>query len=264
MRRSVPWLVALAVLTSCTSFGSTTEAPTVDAGDAAPGRTGYPAIVLADQPRLYLRLGDPAQARDEVTGSVMLFEGAAPGKTAGAIVNDPDTSYDFEGRVGVVKATPPFDFTGTQAFTLEAWVWLGTVTADFRHAVQLGDSGGASRDAVGLYVNSGAIEGLVFERWVNNTKQAVRVAPPASGAWHHVVGTYSGAQLQLFLDGALITSTADTRAHDAPLASPMVIGAKGSTFAASGWPGRLDEIAVYDKVLSSDRIAAHFKAGSAP
>ena len=32
----------------------------------------------------------------------------------------------------------------------------------------------------------------------------------------------------------------------------------------SGWLGRLDELAVYDKALGADRIKVHYTIGSAP
>jgi hypothetical protein len=44
---------------------------------------------------------------------------------------------------------------------------------------------------------------------------------------------------------------------------PMSVGAKGSTVGASAWPGRIDELAIYDKALAPDRVKKHFDVGSA-
>jgi hypothetical protein len=180
----------------------------------------------------------------------------------GAIAGDPDTSFDFEGIGGVITTTNLPTFTATNPFTLESWLWIDLATADYRHAFELGDSGGSTRSSVGVYVHTSTNEGLVFERWANGMKTAARVAPPSSQAWHHVVATYDGIDLFLYVDSALAATHADTKAQATTLAPPLVIGARGPVVGGSGWPGRIDEVAVYGRALSADRIRAHYVAGS--
>lgn len=88
------------------------------------------------------------------------------------------------------------------------------------------------------------------------------------GLWHHVVITYdstgSGVVKELYVDGYLRTSLVgpnDLR-YDA---SQLIIGAEGSIY----WCGNLlvgaiDEFAVYEGVLSADRIFRHYATAPEP
>jgi hypothetical protein len=227
-----------------------------EGGDAAPP-AAYPAVVLEDRPVAYFRFDDPASITDVVTGKRATAWGA-PGTAAGALVGDQDGSFDFEGHEAAIVPVPAWPLEGTRPFSFEAWIFLAESTNDFRHALYFGDGAGASRDAVGLYEHTG--EGLVFERWANGGKLSVATAAALFG-WYHVVATYDGLQLALFVDGRLVDTLPDARAHVSPLRAPVVLGAKGTTVGASGWRGRLDEVAFYDKALSSPRILRHYQVG---
>jgi hypothetical protein len=82
--------------------------------------------------------------------------------------------------------------------------------------------------------------------------------------WTHVAASYNGSRLAIFIDGApsgSMTITGDLCQNDQPLA----VGAKNAP--AKGileafWDGRLDDVRVYDRALSADRIAGLAKPAS--
>jgi len=90
----------------------------------------------------------------------------------------------------------------------------------------------------------------------NNCQAALTV-----GAWHHVVGTFDGKTLKLYLDGSL----ADTHASRAE-----TIGQGGALFLGKSegdpqfthnahFKGTIDEVRVYDRALSADEVRGHFR-----
>jgi hypothetical protein len=78
-----------------------------------------------------------------------------------------------------------------------------------------------------------------------------------SSRFHHIVGTYDGATMQLYYDGAWANSKAwnGSFATDAPLRFGWVPGTLSFT-------GQLDEIALYDDVLAEDKIRAHYQGAA--
>jgi hypothetical protein len=77
------------------------------------------------------------------------------------------------------------------------------------------------------------------------------------GIWHHVVGTYDGAALRIYLDGKLQAQTV-TSGPIGQNADAMTIGLNRSSIVnAEDFLGQVDEVAVYNTALSAARVAAH-------
>ncbi|MEI2639941.1 MAG: LamG domain-containing protein [Microthrixaceae bacterium] len=79
----------------------------------------------------------------------------------------------------------------------------------------------------------------------------------AVGEAHHLVGTYDGSHVRIFVDGVL--SAVQTKTGLLTGSGPFWIG-KNSVH---GYPfdGAIDEVAVYDSVLSPTQVTAHYQAG---
>ena len=69
--------------------------------------------------------------------------------------------------------------------------------------------------------------------------------------WTHVAGTYDGAQLRLYLNGSQVASQARTGSLQVT-GSPLRIG--GNTYSTEFFPGRIDEVRVYNRALSQSEI----------
>ena len=99
------------------------------------------------------------------------------------------------------------------------------------------------------------------------------VAAPLDGAWHQVVVTYQETYgtademaIQLYFDGQLANSTvvgdATWPAKLGPEFDHVVIGgANDIGWTWNNYKGLIDEFAIYDGILSAERIAAHYGAG---
>ena len=73
------------------------------------------------------------------------------------------------------------------------------------------------------------------------------------------MGTFDGATIRIYLDGALAGATAAGGAINNP-ASPSFLIGKNATSTAS-FNGLLEEVAIYGSALSTPRVLAHYQAG---
>jgi hypothetical protein len=253
------------------SDASTSDAPAADArpieADVQPADAGasetsldagnpYVLAVLSDAPVLYLRLEESSGvlARD-VTGEAKASyygnfrlgaEGAFPGSRA----------IELDGGLGGVVALDAFDFSGTKPFTLEAWYRPTGHDEVYRFVTNLdAPKVGGLRQTLGVWTQGGQ-NGLELERYVDGENRTVWRSLPTIGEFHHVVATYDGATLRLYVDTQLAGASADARPSHA--VGDLWFGSLDRYYGTL--IGDLDEVAVYDKALPVARIAAHYDA----
>ena len=177
------------------------------------------------------------------------FENSPTLGSQGIFVPLPDSSVTFDASNDrVVVADDPL--LRPSELTLEAWVYpeSGIGTND---AVLDKSTSTLRNDGYGLYHSSGNIS-----FFVNNTSSGLVSTPLAIGQWSHVVATYDGSRLRLFIDGELQSSKVlDESIHHST--APLRIGQGRSD--TTTWTGRLDEVAIYDQALSVEQILVHYQ-----
>jgi Tol biopolymer transport system component len=225
---------------------------------ALPEATRYERAVLADDPAAYWRLGDGADARvarDELQSSDAWPSGAMRRGAPGALAGDTDRGLDL-GGAGHLTITENFEFPGRAPFTLEAWIAPRDLNAQTRRIVSM-ESATTGANGDRGYLLGVRADGVWFQRYLEGRATAVR-APVRAGAWTHVVATYDGERMRLYLDGTE-RSAAPSQLALLPARHPMTVGAKQGQWLR--YRGGLDELAVYRRALPPERVAAHFAAG---
>lgn len=232
--------------------------------DAANANGSYVETVLADHPIAYWRLGEAtgaSSAKSEVGSIACSLNGPMTWSAPGATANDANTALQLDGE-GTLDCGNRFDFTGVQPFTLEAWLRVDTLDQVYRFAFAKRDEGAAGGIAAYALVLH-APEGISFQRQIANVDHGVTMPftiplTMPTTAFRHVVGVYTGAELQLFSDGDLVATTPDDRSAPS-IDAPFRIGSfqLGTSY---GFVGTLDELAIYDKAVSAERIHAHYLA----
>lgn len=224
---------------------------------AVPSGLPYAKLVEADGPSAYWRLGETSggSANDlSGHGAMGTYEGDVVLGQQGAIADDPDGAVRLAGGYISVPDSPAVSLTGP--FTIEAWIKVTT----------------AAQQGIVEKYDKPAFNGFVFRTVMGNklfaqTLTASQPLPPGvsgpttvlPGLWHHVAAVFDGSALSVYLDGARQASVAST-ASPTDGAGTLKLGARGDDANArlAGW---LDEVAIYPKALSANRLKEHFVKG---
>jgi hypothetical protein len=83
------------------------------------------------------------------------------------------------------------------------------------------------------------------------------------GNWYHLVGTYDGSAVKIYVTGKLIASAPASGAMS-DYGRPLRIGAFDNLSGSDSYtPGLIDEVGIYNRSLSTNEIALLYGAGSA-
>ncbi len=223
-----------------------------------PPGSPYELSVLADDPDGFWRLGDAPDARvarDETQGADAEHHGAVRLSAPGALTGDADTAIDLAG-LGHVRIAQDFGFAGRAPFTLEAWVSPRELGSQTRRIFS-SETAATGYNGDRGYLLGVRENGIFFQRYRDGRATAIG-APVRAGVWTHVVATYDGQYMRLFVDGAE-RATARSTLELPPGPGELVVGAKQGRWLF--YRGGLDELAVYRHALAPARVSAHHAAG---
>jgi large repetitive protein len=226
--------------------------------DTAP----YPAAVLEDAPIAYWRFNETSgtQAFDETGhGHTLTVSGNITMGVPGALALGPNLAFQLDGMTSGLTSDHEFtEFVGRAPYSLEAWIKPAAPSDPiFRQIFQRAVYPPDARAGYGVWIREG---GLGFERYVDNVQHFVSAAAPTVGTFTHIVGTYDGRQLILYVNGMQTADSPYMDARDAAATGvPLRIGYNGEP-QIGVINGVLDEVAVYGSALPSARVKAHYAA----
>jgi len=162
------------------------------------------------------------------------------------------------------------DFGNGDPITLEAWVRCDDIVSssqvyilgkgrnasdDQNYGFRMAGTGSDQAELSFIYRNDAD---TAWGRWNSDGTIAI-----GDGAWHHLALTYTfgdGGSIIGYIDGVATTGSWDLGdGSEAPIQSdsPLWIGSSQGGNPNSTWNGLLDEIAIYDRILSPDEIRSH-------
>jgi hypothetical protein len=149
--------------------------------------------------------------------------------------------------------------TTSQAITIS--VWLNWTTAGTRDcAVFLGDNTVANRYLdLGTVAATGGVYGRVRDGVNSGFPDLTPAGSLNNGQWHHVAYTLdaSAEVAQIYVDGVLVGSSTTTPAVTFPsLFNNFEVGRLGRSAPTDAFAGSMDELRIYDTVLSAGEVAA--------
>jgi hypothetical protein len=244
--------------------GGVGDAPSAD----GPASSAYAAAVLADHPVAYFRLGEPsgAVAVNEIDPTK---NGAYPPLDVvklgapGAILGESDTAVSFEGppesKDSKAKMAGGVDLSGNKKFSIEVWVKASPNTAGNSYVIDY-ENHDSGRTGWDLLVQD--THGFVFERYGTPANAvAFSAINVADDAWHHLVATFNGTDMYLFVDGELAGNkgTTDNMIGALP-PDGWSIGSQNCDCSTNHLLGVIDEVALYADVLTQQQIRVHYHA----
>ena len=242
------------------SDGTATEGGDSAAIDA--GGSRYAAVVLADAPLLYYRLGETdltnAAFDSSKSARPAAFKGAMVCGVPGAIANDSDTACRFDGNTTAVfvGSGPTFGGSPGPSYSLEAWAHPTSVAGPGGHVVAAVEQEPNDGYSLFFYLDRTPR----FERETPTGTDGIVASPISGTAFVHLVGTFDGTTQRLYVDGALQQQGASSKTFPGNDNAPFSIGAN-SQADTNRFVGEIDEVALYDHVLTPDRIKLHTDVG---
>jgi hypothetical protein len=278
-RRRWAWTASsllVLVLGACSSFSSSApDAPAdggaPDGGALADGGapadaavSAYRGAVLSDRPIAYWRMGTSRAGSlpNEVdTLNPLLLQGA--GSTVGvpgALAGDGDTAVQFDGFTGLARASQsrPFDFANGAPFSIECWAKHEPVNggAPYQQLFALNEGSGAQANGYNLYFTDDTNMQADFQ--VPNQGVTLTATITTAASWTHYVLTFDGIDFALYANGTQMAKRKVSGAL-APRTLDFTVGAQSD--GAYHFPGAIDEVAIYDRALTLERILAHYYTG---
>lgn len=165
----------------------------------------------------------------------------------------------FDGVDDVVQMRQSGSVRNPSAFTVEAWVFpMEHPNRLITWATVFSARGG---EAVELSLNT---EVNRFEFYLETTQGKKGIAGTTAirlGEWHHVVGTYNGAFLKLYVDG----KEEAVRGVEGAIPEAdwnMQVGRK-SAFLGRNFRGIIDEVALYSRAMPQRTVQKRYRTGVA-
>ncbi len=143
------------------------------------------------------------------------------------------------------------------AFSLEYWVKPANRVSD-------PDAFGTRIGLVGQNdaVEYGFINQTTVQIWSSGGGSLDTPYTFPDGEWHHVATIADGRSIKNYYDGVLVGTGGSTTANYGSSTYNVHIGG-GGVYDETGnfFTGQFDEVAIFDKAIPAERVAAHFKAG---
>jgi Concanavalin A-like lectin/glucanases superfamily len=221
----------------------------------------YQDSVLDSGPVSYWRLGEGSgtSAADSKGSNTGTYTNGPTLAQAGALAGDADTASGFDGTNDYVNVPWSAALNPAQ-YTVEFWARATGGANTWRTAASTWQQNGADWQGYALGLDD-------TNHWMAQTGNgtvAVAITGPSVvyNSWTHVVETYDGATLRMYVNGASAGSLATTSYTPAPSPMAFEIGAEysGGTRVAF-FPGQIDDVALYNKALSATEVQLHYDSG---
>ncbi|WP_440072248.1 RHS repeat-associated core domain-containing protein [Streptosporangium sp. OZ121] len=256
---------------NCTTYGYTSG-------------SRYRGVVLDDRPLGYWRMGEVRTVSDPEFGTYTCFpdesgqngcnplpSGVQTGKP-GALSGTTNASANFQGS-GTNSGIEEWGLFPKLGKSMSVESWFKTTNSGF-----IFWAGGSWNPSLlwygvpGLYVGTdGKLRGLLNSMMEGTPTPVTSSQVVNDGQWHHAVITADSGVTKLYVDGAAAGSVNVGVESMSWMGSTVIgSGAADSTLPGSpagrpnltefGFKGTIDEVAVYDQVLSPAQVSAHYAA----
>lgn len=204
---------------------------------------------------------------DEATGSaaydssLYAHHGALVGTTFDSSGVSPakiDDALQFDGGNDYVWIANTSDLQITEALTISAWI-KGDSWGSGSDVDVILRKGEGNPNNYQLAVADGRLS-LSLDGNDGNGFEADTVL--STGVWHHVAGTWDGAEVRLYVDGVMDHASPFSRS--APIGTDNRTLYLGGRSGADQFDGTLDDVRLYRRALCPDEIESLGHGGSSP
>lgn len=155
---------------------------------------------------------------------------------------------NFEGSSDSITVSHNTALNITTNLSIEAWINPDSMdsSGSWNRIVEKG-----SDNQYGFSLSSQSGYGLIMRLYGTSTVSTYSYVIPTLGVWSHVAVTYDGSYVRFYLNGQLVSQTANTGSITTTTEN-LVIG--NWTTATRGFDGRIDEVRISNKTRTDDEI----------
>ena len=187
--------------------------------------------------------------------------GCGIGGGATSFSNSLSTDFDGSNDRIVVPYNASMDFQVSGEFT--GSFYMKTSTASNSGIIGSWEfTPSAQRQWLMFVTASGQLQFFIS---TNGTAQASWTTSETfdDGAWHHIIFTYkSGEVPQIYDDGTSLSLGGVSAGSMTSFSNPVVMGSVGDTGATQHYPGRLDEITLWDVKFNGSQVTELYNSGT--
>jgi len=170
-------------------------------------------------------------------------------------------ALSFDGVDEYVSVPDSSSLDLTTAMTISAWVYL-TEAPDATHGAGVVVKGTATDGNAGSYeltlLSDLGVYGRIYTNAAVSAQTAANLIP--LNTWHHVVATYNKTSLIVYVDGVSKATTAQTNNLEANNGI-LAIGTRPAQLTGAAFPGKIDEVRVYNTALTAAQVLALYQSG---
>jgi len=217
----------------------------------------YPFAVITDGAIGYWRLGETTASTAYSDVNHVMDGTYTNGVTKGVtslVSTETDTAASFDGTNDYVSVTDTTDLKITGNITVETIVAFSS-TQTGKYIVSKWDNAAQLSYILNIPATNNVFQFAI--RTGGATKKARSTPTYNDGNSHHVMGTYDGSNIKLYVDKVLVDSSAVTGSITDSTAD-FVIGAGDGNI--SNFDGTIDDTAIYATALTSAQVSSHFAA----
>lgn len=204
----------------------------------------------------------PRAADSKGTNTADYKNGVTMGVT-GAVAASSNTAATFDGVGDYVQAAGTTGIpVGAASRSVE--LWFKTTSSARQVLFSYGSL--ANTQAFGLWLDTGGTSMTAWGWGNGNDKVFTLAAAVNNDSWHHMVQTYDGTSLRLYIDGVVLAAQAATRATvmgEFGFAIGAVLDALDGNYGGF-FSGSLDEVSFYTSVLPQGTVTDHYQLGGNP
>jgi hypothetical protein len=168
------------------------------------------------------------------------------------------SSINFDGTDDYINIGDNIDFSGNTPFTAGAWINPDTLPGSAARFLAKYDAGTAGEWFLDID-STGKID-FLRECGTYGTSSTVTVS---TGTWSHIVGVYDGSNLNIYLNGKLVNTKADS-CSISNTAVDLTIGAgDNGANSENNFDGRIDSVVLYNYALTADMVKKLYNEGGA-
>ena len=204
---------------------------------------------------------------DEGPGATMAVDSSGNHNDGTLFQLDPATAWVTDGKFGNALAVEALGYVEVQlsdsiasiasAVTVSAWVYLdGSISATDEYGTALSRQLGTALDQyyhLALY-KADAEPSL----WITPSNGGMPMHPVAPAitprTWTHLAGTYDGKVAILYVGGIRVAMSPDTGTFPSDSTTLILGGNRNNQTVTELFPGRIDELALYNRALTDAEI----------